>query len=75
MWCRSPTSRKGMPQELEDKYFGNQEFTFINASWRGLSAAPFGDGDAVQRLERLRRSLVVPALWVPPACPQGTHAP
>lgn len=29
---RSPTSRKGMPQELEDKFFGKEEYTFINVS-------------------------------------------
>ena len=29
---RSPNSRKGMPQELEEKYYGNEQYTFINVS-------------------------------------------
>ncbi|PRW56134.1 hypothetical protein C2E21_5068 [Chlorella sorokiniana] len=26
----SPTSRKGMPQELEEQYYGKDDYTFIN---------------------------------------------
>ena len=39
--CRSPTSRKGMPQELEEQYYGNDEYTFINASGGAVCVGGF----------------------------------
>lgn len=73
MPCRSPTSRKGMPQELEEKYYGKEEFTFINV--RGAPLCCTQPPSCTPSCTGLQRCVACAAAACPPICSAASCKP